>query len=239
MGGSGGYGERGMTRFVMLIAASLLVWSLHAQVILTGAMRRTMWEGQLAGLIAMDSIAKPGMFGIGPLEHLRGEITMVDGRCFVSYVVNDGTIKVEERSDVKAPFFVRAAVTRWDPIALPSTVVDLPSLDKFLTEWSMTRTEPFTFRLRGLVIDAHVHVINVPPGAAINGPDEAHTHQLVVQDSNNEGTLLGFFSTGHKAVFTHHDTNIHVHYISWDNKLMGHLDLLRVDPTRVVLEIGQ
>jgi acetolactate decarboxylase len=51
--------------------------------------------------------------------------------------------------------------------------------------------------------------------------------------------LLGFFSTGHKAVFTHHDTNIHVHYISWDNKLMGHLDLLRVDPTRVVLEIGQ
>ncbi len=228
-----------MKSIVISIAGSLLPWSLHAQVIPTGAMRRTMWEGQLAGLIALDSIAKPGMFGIGPLEHLRGEITIVDGRCFVSYVLPDGTIKVEERSDVKAPFFVRAAVSHWDPVTLPSTVVDLPSLDAFLTEWARTRTEPFTFRLRGLVVDAHVHVMNVPPNTRINGPDEAHAHQVVYQDRNNEGTLVGFFSTKHKAVFTHHDTNIHVHYISWDQMLMGHLDLLRVDPARMILEIGR
>jgi len=228
-----------MKSIVISIAGSLLAWSLHAQVIPTGAMRRTMWEGQLAGLIAMDSIAKPGMYGIGPLEHLWGEITMVDGRCFVSYVLPDGTVKVEERSDVKAPFFVRATVTRWEPVTLPSKVVDLPSLDAFLTEWAKTSTEPFTFRLRGLVVDAHVHVMNVPPGTAINGQDEAHAHQVVVHDRNNEGTLVGFFSTKHKAVFTHHDTNIHAHYISWDQKLMGHLDVLRIDPARVVLEVGQ
>ncbi|MBL7980573.1 MAG: acetolactate decarboxylase [Flavobacteriales bacterium] len=228
-----------MRIILISIVGSLLSCSLHAQVIPTGAMRRTMWEGQLAGLIAMDSIAGPGMYGIGPLEHLRGEITMVDGRCFVSYVLPDGTVRVEERSDVKAPFFVRASVTRWDTVTLPSMVVDLPSLDAFLTEWAKMRTEPFTFRLRGLVGDAHVHVMNVPPGTTINGPGEAHSHQVVVHDRNNEGTLVGFFSTKHKAVFTHHDTNIHVHYISWDQKLMGHLDVLRIDPARVVLEVGR
>jgi acetolactate decarboxylase len=239
MGGSGGHGERGMTRFVILIAGSLLAWSLQAQVIPTGAMRRTMWEGQLAGLIAMDSIARPGVYGIGPMEYLRGEITMVDGQCLLSFVLPDSTVKVEERIDVKAPFFVHAAVVRWDPIALPSKVVDLSTLDAFLTEWASSRTEPFAFRLRGLVVDAQVHVMNVPPGTAINGPDDAHAHQVALQDSNNEGTLVGFFSTKHKTVFTHHDTNIHVHYIAWDHSVMGHVDILRIDPSMVVLEIGQ
>lgn len=227
-----------MKSIVISIVGSSLAWSLHAQVIPTGAMRRTMWEGQLSGLIAMDTIAGPGMYGIGPLEDLRGEITMVDGHCFVSYVLPEGTVKVEERSDVKAPFFVRATVTRWEPVTLPSKVVDLPSLDAFLTEWAKTRTEPFTFRLRGLVVDAHVHVMNVPPGTAINGPDDAHAHQALVQDTGNEGTLLGFFSTKHRTVFTHHDTNIHIHYIAWDHSVMGHVDTLRIDPSSIVLEVG-
>jgi acetolactate decarboxylase len=227
-----------MTRFVILIAASLLVWSLHAQVIPTGAMRRTMWEGQLSGLIALDSIATPGVFGIGPLEYLQGEITLVDGHCFISRVLPDGVITVEERTDVKAPFFVHAEVAEWNRVELPPKVVDLASLDAFLTERAATRTEPFAFRLRGLVVDVQVHVMNVPPGTTINGPDEAHAHQVLVHDKGNEGTLVGFFSTKHKAVFTHHDTNIHVHYIAWDHSVMGHVDALRFDPSKIVLEVG-
>ncbi len=210
----------------------------QAQVTATGAMRRTMWEGQLSGLIAMDSIAMPGVFGIGPLEYLQGEITLVDGHCFVSRVFPDGTITVAERTDVKAPFFVHAEVTQWDRVELPSQVVDLASLDAFLTEWAATRTEPFAFRLRGLVGNVQVHVMNVPPGTTINGPDDAHAHQVLVQDSGKEGTLLGFFSTKHRTVFTHHDTNIHIHYIAWDHSVMGHVDTLRIDPSRIVLEVG-
>jgi hypothetical protein len=40
-------------------------------------------------------------------------------------------------------------------------------------------------------------------------------------------------------VFTHHDTNIHMHYISWDHSVMGHVDLLQIDPSRIVLEVGR
>ena len=209
-----------------------------AQVIVTGAMRRTMWEGQLAGLIAMDSIAKPGMFGIGPLEHLRGEITMVDGRCFVSYVMADGSVTVEERTDGKAPFFVHTNVAQWNRVELPVQVVDLVSLDAFFTEWAATREEPFVFRLRGLVGEADIHVMDVPLGTTINGPDEAHAHQVVVHDIGNEGTLVGFYSTKHRTVFTHHDTSIHVHYIAWDHSVMGHVDALRIDPSKTLLEVG-
>jgi acetolactate decarboxylase len=239
MGGSEQDVQRRVMRASVVIGTLLWVCALYAQVTPTGAMRQTMWEGQMAGLIAMDSIAGPGMFGIGPLEHLRGEITLVDGRCYVSSVASDGTISVQERNDVKAPFFVRAEVRRWTPVALPAKVVDLATLDAFLTEWDSSGTVPFAFRLRGLVGDVHVHVMNVPAGTTINGPDEAHAHQVLVRDTGNEGTLVGFFSTKHKAVFTHHDTNIHMHYISWDHSVMGHVDLLQIDASRIVLEVGR
>lgn len=211
-----------------------------AQVIVTGAMRNTMFNGQLAGLIAMDSIALPGMHGIGPLEHLRGEITLVDGRCFVSQVKPDGSIQVEERTDVKAPFFVRSNAREWVAVALPAAVVDLPTLDAFLTEWAKGRQGPFLFRLRGLVgADIVFHVMNVPLGLSFQGPDEAHAHKVIYRDKGSEGTLIGFFSTSHKGVFTHHDTNIHVHYLSWDHARMGHVDELRFDSQRIILEVAE
>ena len=229
-----------MIRASALVMAGSLLGALQAQVIPTGSMRATMWEGQLSGLIAMDSIARPGMYGIGPLAFLKGEITLVDGRCFVSRVVGDSAIVVEERSDVQAPFFVRASAANWTQVPLPDHVVDLRSLDVFLTEWARGSEGSFLFRLRGLVgQEIGYHVMNVPTGTMIQGPDEAHAHQVNYVDRGSEGTLIGFFSTRHHGVFVHHDANIHVHYLSWDHARMGHVESLIIDPARLVLEIAE
>ncbi len=229
-----------MIRTVLLVVSGSLLVTLQAQVIPTGSMRSTMWEGQLGGRIAMDSIARPGMYGIGPLEYLQGEITLVDGHCFVSRVTGDSAIVVEERSDVQAPFFVRAEAASWTPVPLAAGVVDLRTLDAFLTEWAKDRKQPFLFRLRGLVgQEVGFHVMNVPPGTSIRSPDEAHAHQVKVMDRGNEGTLIGFFSTKHHGIFVHHDANIHLHYLSWDHTRMGHVDHLRIDPRLVVLEVAE
>lgn len=227
-----------------MMRAALLAWALvpfllSAQVVPTGSMRSTMWEGQLGGLISMDSIARPGMYGIGPLAFLTGEITLVDGRCFVSRVTGDSAVVVEERRDVQAPFFVRVDAATWTLVPLPDHVVDLRSLDALLTHWAKDRKHPFLFRLRGLVgQEIGFHVMNVPAGVIIHSPEEAHMHQVKYMDRGNEGTLIGFFSTQHHGIFVHHDANIHVHYLSWDHTRMGHVDHLRVDPWLVVLEIA-
>jgi acetolactate decarboxylase len=227
-----------MFRAALLIVACIAGHWLSAQVAVTGAMRRTMWDGQLAGLIALDSIAKPGTYGIGPLEYLRGEITLVDGHCFVSTAVNDSTMRVEERTDVKAPFFVRARVNSWVDVPLPPEVVDLPALDAFLTTYATDRSAPFAFRIDGLVAEAHLHVMDLPPGAVIHGPDEAHASQKNFTLSDVHAELVGFFSTQHKAVFTHHDTNIHVHLVTADRTAMGHVEQLILDGRSARLRIG-
>lgn len=227
-----------MFRPALLIIACIAGQWLSAQVAVTGAMRKTMWEGRLAGLIALDSIAKPGIYGIGPLEYLRGEITLVDGHCFVSTAESDSTMRVDERTDVKAPFFVRAQVSTWVDVPLPPEVVDLTSLDAFLTACSKDRTAPFAFRIDGPITEAHLHVMDLPPGIVIHGPDEAHASQKNFVLHHIDVQLVGFFSTQHKAVFTHHDTNIHVHLVTVDRSAMGHVEQLLLDPRRLRLKVG-
>lgn len=36
--------------------------------------------------------------------------------------------------------------------------------------------------------------------------------------------MVGYFSTSHQGEFTHHDSFTHIHLITADRKVMGHLD---------------
>ncbi len=146
-------------------------------------------------------------------------------------------MRAEERSDVKALFFVRVQVSTWTDVPIPPEVVDLPALDAFLTGWAADRSAPFAFRIDGPITEAHLYVMD----AARHGDpwtDDAHASQknFTLRDVNAE--LVGFFSTKHKAVFTHHDTNIHVHLVTVDRSTMGHLERLLLDPKRVSLKVG-
>lgn len=231
-----------MMRLTSLLGAAALAASVAAQngpVIATGAMRNTMFNGQLAGLIQLDSIAMPGVYGIGPMEYLRGELLLLEGTVFVSEATDDGrSMVVEERAAVRAPFFVHQQVNAWTSVELPDSIIDLPTLDSFLTTRFASMGGPFAFRLSGIVASVNVHIVDVPRGTEVNGPDDAHRHNKDFHQEGRTMDLIGFFSTKHKAVFTHHDTNIHVHAITTERDWMGHVESLRFDPRAVSLQVA-
>lgn len=211
---------------------------LHAQsgpVIPTGAMRATMTQGQLAGLVQLDSIARPGCFGLGPLEYLRGELLLLDGQAYCATVVNDSTMEVTARPEVRAPFFVHQRVERWEAVQLPDSINDLRTLDAFLTARSGMDAVPFAFRLSGHFIAVDVHVLDVPPGTEVRQRSDVTPHSKHYHLRNAEADALGFFSTRHKTVFTHHDAHIHVHAITSARDWMGHVEDLRFAPGQVRL----
>ena len=215
-----------------------LVHLAPAQVVITGAMRNTMFNGQLAGLIDMDSICGPGAYGLGPLEYLRGELLVLDGHCYVSTATSDSTMKVEERRDVSAPFFVHQRVKGWIPVELPDSVIDLAGIDAFLTAAYGALGIPFAFKLTGIFKEIDVHIVDVPPGTEVHGPDDAHRGNKRYHILGAEAEAIGFFSTRHKAVFTHHDTNIHMHAITADRGWMGHVEAITFDARAVRLEVA-
>ncbi len=222
----------------VLLLTSFSTLAQNGPVVPTGAMRNTMFNGQLAGLIQLDSIAKPGTYGIGPVDHLRGELMVWDGHSYRSSAKGDSAMVVEERPDSRAPFFVHQHVSNWTTIELPDSVVDMPSLDAFLTARFAALGKPFAFTLQGKVSEVHAHIVDVTPGTVINGPDDAHRENKHYTLRDRDMDLIGFFSTKHKAVFTHHDTNIHVHAITAERNWMGHVEELRFDPRQVRLSVA-
>lgn len=200
------------------------------EVQVTGAMRNVMWKGELQGTIDLDSLQdKENLYGLGPVEFLVGEILILDGKSFVSRVLTDSTMSVTETFQVKAPFFVHAQVPQWKSFGLPDSVTELKSLEGFIDSIMTNQKHPFAFRLTGKISKATIHVVNLPPGSTVSSPDEAHQGQVNYKVVGEEVEILAFFSRRHKGIFTHHDSNMHLHLITRDNSMMGHVDKLEFD----------
>lgn len=192
---------------------------------ITGAMRNVMWKGELAGLIQIDTISnKKGLYGLGPLEYLQGEILILDGITYVSKVKEIKSMEVFVTENVKAPFLGYDNIHEWKEISLSKQVKDLKSLEKFIDQYNKSNDLPFFFKLEGKIKDANIHIVNLPAGSVVKSPDDAHQGQVNYQLKDKLVTLIGFFSRKHKAVFTHHDTFMHIHLITQDKDMMGHLE---------------
>ena len=192
---------------------------------IVGQMKNVMWKGQLYGNINLDTIAnKTNLYGLGPVEYLAGEILIIDDKAYKSTVVPDTTMKVEETYNIKAPFFGYANISKWTEQALPDSIQTIKQLEQYLDKITKSSPRPFMFKLSGTVEQATIHIVNLPKGSKVSSPDEAHKGQKNYELKNEQSDIIGFFSTEHKAIFTHHDTYLHMHLITTDKQKMGHLD---------------
>jgi acetolactate decarboxylase len=199
----------------------------ESSVKVVGAMKNVMHKGELFGTISLDTIQnKKGLYGLGPIEYLTGELFIIDGVTYKSTVVNDSTMKVEQTENVKAPFFVYTNVEEWVEVKIPATIGNLQELEHFLDRKTRDSIRPFAFRLEGQIEAATIHVVNLPKGTKVSSPEEAHQGLVPFELSKEFVEIVGFFSTEHKAIFTHHDTFMHLHLITKDKSQMGHLEEL-------------
>ncbi|MEE9361669.1 MAG: acetolactate decarboxylase [Cellulophaga sp.] len=190
-----------------------------------GAMKDVMWKGKLKGSILLDTLPnKNGLYGLGPVEYLRGELLIIKGKSYKSTVLTDSTMQVEETFNAKAPFFVFGNVTNWEEELLPEKISTIRQLESYINDKTKNTSIPFVFKLKGDIQEAKIHIQNLPKGSKISSPTEAHQGQINYSIKNEVVDIVGFFSTEHKGIFTHHDTNIHMHLITTNRQKMGHLD---------------
>lgn len=193
-------------------------------VVCVAAMKDVMWKGELGGKVLLDTLNKKGLYGLGPVEYLKGELLIVDGKAYTSRVLSDSTMKVEETFQVKAPFFVYGNVLDWSRETLPKSIKTLKDMEAYINSKAQEVTMPFVFKLKGTIEHADIHIQNLPSGTKVSSPKEAHVGQTNYMLTNEMVDVIGFYSRDHKGVFTHHDTNMHLHLITEDRQKMGHLD---------------
>lgn len=192
---------------------------------LSGAMRNVMKKGDLSSTIHLDTLSyKKHLYGLGPKEKLKGELLVIDGESYVSAIDDKGNTLIEKTFNVKAPFFVYTNNEDWTEIILPKSIKNIQDLENFLLEKSKNTDKPFVFKLKGTFKKIRFHIQNLPEGTVIKSPKDAHTNQSKFERTNCSGDIVGFFSTKHQTLFTHHDSFVHMHYINDDRTEMGHID---------------
>lgn len=220
----------GKTTLLAFTVFSLMHGTIQAQkntheVNIVGEMKNVMWKGELYGRIDLDTIAnKTHLYGLGPVEYLAGEILIMDGKAYKSTVVSDTSMNVEETYAIKAPFFGYANISKWNEQSLPVNIQTIEQLETYLDRLTKDAPRPFIFKLSGTVERATIHIVNLPKGSTVRSPDEAHRGQVNYTLRNEPSDIIGFFSTEHQAIFTHHDTFLHMHLITANKQKMGHVD---------------
>lgn len=208
----------------------------YSDIVIVGAMKEVMWKGELGGKIKLDTISnKEGLYGLGPVSYMKGELLINNGQSYAARVNSDSTMTVEKTIEVSAPFFVYSNVTEWEEHTLSPEIKTIQDLEKFIDSKTKSSKRPFTFKLTGHVSEAKIHIQNLPDGTEVSSPEEAHQGQVSYAVNNEDAEIVGFFSTEHKGVFTHHDSFLHMHLITKDETKMGHLDALEIGSMKLYL----
>lgn len=200
-----------------------------------GALRTVMKDNDRRSTIYLDTISnKKHLYAVGPLNGLTGEITIIDGESYISQVDRNGKITITNTFEASAPFLVYGAMPSRVEYEMSDSISDLRSLEKYLSEVYRKRNEtPFPFEIRCHANAATIHIVN----SRLNDPsDHSRAHDKInFQIKNKAVIVVGFYSAQHKGIFTHHDSNMHLHLITEDKTLMGHVDDLHFSNAVIML----
>lgn len=206
--------------------------SVDYSVLHTGALINLM-SGNLEATASLDSIQDlPYLYALGALENLKGEIQIFNGKSYVSKAFDKDSVLLERDFNHKAALLVYAQVEEWTNSIMLEQFSDLKSLEQQIEKQAslhgIDTNQPFPFLIRGEVDQVNWHVINWKDG------DKEHNHKKHQESGaygiieNQEIEIIGFYSTKHKAVFTHHTTFLHMHFKEVnDHMIAGHVDDLK------------
>jgi acetolactate decarboxylase len=171
------------------------------------------------------------LYGLGPLEQLRGDATIADSRPALARVGPDGMVKVTQSFNAGAPFFVWAQVPRWIEIPFPAEIRSFEDLERFIPRAAeaagLDAEKPLPFLVSGRQDLIEFHILN-RIGDATHNMEMHEKIKVKFELSEAEATIVGFHSTRHRGVFTPGDSNIHIHFQTPDNSQSGHIEKLNI-----------
>ncbi len=172
--------------------------------------------GRYDGVMPIPELLRSGDFGVGTIDHLDGELIVLDGKAY--QVRGDGAI-AEVGPDRSTPF---AVVTNFDPDGeFPSPKIDhLEELDARLDELLPQKNNFVAIRIDGRFASITLRSVHrqEPPYRPLA---EVAKTQSVWTRADVSGTLVGIRSP--KWVQGISVPGYHWHFLSDDRKIGGHV----------------
>jgi acetolactate decarboxylase len=211
-------------------------WEVHY----FGALKNIMHDGDLTAKFDLASLKDiKGIYALGAFENLKGEIQIFNGSCMNAIVASDSLL-IDKTFDHSATLFVYAKVNKWKELKIPKSITTQDKLERYISRKAkksgLNINQPFPFLIDGNISELEWHVINWKDG------DMEHTHEKHINAGlkgkimNENIEIIGFYSDSHHRIFTHHTTNVHMHFKSQNDKLAGHVDTIKLG-RRMILKL--
>lgn len=196
-------------------------------------------QGDFTGNIDLQTLENINhLFAIGPLEGLKGEITINDNRPSVSTLTQDKKQKDVSSFKHKAIFLVYGSAKEWQKIVIDKDMNSLNEIEQFVKEnainYKLPLNQAFPFKIEGVAEKITYHIIykqdNIP-----HNKKEHQRSKVKFSKENESSIIIGFWSDAEgEGVYTHPNKRTHMHYISEASKDSGHIDAIKLNSGAVL-----
>ena len=190
-----------------------------------------------AGTSEIEALsAVPHLYGLGPLEGLRGEVSIFGSVPSIARIEREMVVTAASWR-ARACFLVWAQVPAWFERSFDRSKEAIPAgLDgierevvALAREAGLDPDRPLPFRVRATAVEATFHVLDKRDGLPHN--PERHEQAKVRRTLERAAVeLVGFYSRHHRGIFTPGESNVHVHLQTEDGRISGHLETIRLAP---------
>jgi acetolactate decarboxylase len=196
-----------------------------------GSLREIIHAGRIEARVPVaTALARPHAYALGARARLDGEFVVLDGRVFETRPDRGGAVRpaaYDARRD-SATLLVVAHVSAWHDIRVTRPIAFAAIEDTLAArapELGLPAGGPFPFLIEGPVTGLRWHVADgrlLAPGPSTH---EAHQRAAVRGGADALVTImLGFYSDHHQGVFTHHDSEVHLHVLLPEARGAAHVD---------------
>ncbi len=196
-------------------------------------------SGKAASVVSLEDLAgRKGLYAMGPIDGLDGEITIFDSKPYITQVRGSGYL-TDNTWKHGAFFLVWTEQVQWMDVPLPSTVKGYVDLQRFVKAQARAAgidvTKPFPFLLSGTSVEIKWHInVDRTEGKPITRESFAKSKQPFIA-KNETVDIIGFYSEHHAGVFlpkytpvikegSGMENAIHIHLVSRTSRAAGHID---------------
>ncbi|MGM0580909.1 MAG: acetolactate decarboxylase [Bacteroidota bacterium] len=180
----------------------------------------------------LDSLKnKKGLMALGPIENLKGEITILDGVVYTSTMENDQAVYRKD-SVVKAVFLAYGSADVYSAVEVKEPIKGLKKIEDFIREQAIENgldlEKSFPFYMEAQVEDLDYHIM-FKEGAGMHG-HQAHQkakRKFELNDSNVK--IVGVWANSQEeGIYTHKGSRTHLHFVNEESMASGHVDDVQI-----------
>jgi acetolactate decarboxylase len=216
---------------LFLVCSSLSTWG-QSTVRVFGQLRKIMHQGDLSAAVSLDTLRLSSTtFGLGVAEGLKGEIIILAGKTYRSFVEGDRIITKEE-SDTRAGMLVFADLRGSRESFEATEIRSIEDLERSLKDISAKNglTGPFPFIIKTGKAIVGYHIIDWQDGIPHTPSSHKRFAKMGIYD-NEEVVIVGFYSDQHQGIFTPHASPVHMHVFNATKNIVGHVDSISFTET--------